>query len=60
LLAGRDPAHVEHTRWASLETESAGVQAGKGVARLVVALGATEVDEQRRDLEALAKLYGLV
>lgn len=39
-----------------------GVQAFalQGVTSLVVGLAATDVDEQRRDLKASAKLYGLV
>jgi hypothetical protein len=32
----------------------------QGVTRLVVALAATDVDEQHRDLEAFAKPYGLM
>jgi DNA polymerase Ligase (LigD) len=56
--AGRDPARIEHTRWASLETDPAGVEAfaQQGVTRLVVAVAvavaATNLDQQRRDVEA--------
>ena len=59
--AGRDPDRIEHTRWASLETEPAGVEAfaRQGVTRLVVGMAATDLDQQRRDLEAFAKLHAL-
>ena len=59
--AGRDPTRIEHTRGASLETEPAGVEAfaRQGVSRLVVGMAGTDLDEQRRDLEAFAKLHAL-
>ncbi len=59
--AGRDPDRIEHTRWASLETEPAGVEAyaRQGVTRLVVGVAATDLDQQRLDLEAFAKLHAL-
>jgi probable F420-dependent oxidoreductase len=60
--AGRDPDRIEHTRWASLETEPPGVEgfARQGVTRLVVGVDATDVDQLRRDLEAFAKRHALV
>src|SRR4051795_985996 len=60
--AGRDPDRIEHTRWASLETEPAGVEgfARQGVTRLVVGVAPADLDQLRRDLEAFAKLHDLV
>lgn len=53
---------MEHTRWASLETEPAGVEAfaRQGVTRLVVGVDATDVDQLRRDLEAFSIRHGLL
>src|SRR3954468_23930755 len=60
--AGRDPDRIEHTRWASLETEPDAVEgfARQGVTRLVVGVDATDVDQLRRGLEAFAKRHALV
>src|SRR3954452_23506112 len=59
--AGRDPERLDHTRWASLETEPSGVAAyaAQGVTRLVVGPSSADPDEQRRDLEAFATRHGM-
>src|SRR3954447_14322517 len=59
--AGRDPDRIEHTRWASLETDPAGVEAfaRQGITRLVVGVAPTDLDQLRRDLEAFAKRHSV-
>jgi probable F420-dependent oxidoreductase len=54
--AGRDPDAIEHTRHGAIDLDAGDVaaRAEQGVDRLVVAPYATDLDEQRRELDAFA------
>ncbi|GAA0921889.1 TIGR03619 family F420-dependent LLM class oxidoreductase [Nonomuraea longicatena] len=59
--AGRDPDLLEYTRFGSIDMSVDRVEAmaAQGVTRVVVNAGATEPDEQRRELTAFADRFGL-
>jgi probable F420-dependent oxidoreductase len=59
--AGRDPGALEYTRWGSIDMEPAQAEAyaAQGVDRLVVGTTSTDLDEQRRQLEAFATRHHL-
>jgi probable F420-dependent oxidoreductase len=59
--AGRDPAALEYTRWASIDLPAASVEAyaEQGVTRLVVSATADEPPEQLAQLSAFAARFGL-
>jgi alkanesulfonate monooxygenase SsuD/methylene tetrahydromethanopterin reductase-like flavin-dependent oxidoreductase (luciferase family) len=59
--AGRDPAALEYTRWASIDLPETSVEAyaGQGVTRLVVSATADEPAEQLAQLSAFASRFGL-
>ena len=61
LAEGRDPEALEYTRWGSIDLEPRGAEAfaAQGVDRLVVSTNSTDLNEQRRQLEAFATLHGL-
>ncbi|MFC7550134.1 LLM class F420-dependent oxidoreductase [Plantactinospora sp. GCM10030261] len=60
--AGRDPAAIEYTRWASIDLtpEGADGYARQGVTRLVVNVPTTDPDEQRDQLRAFARRFDLL
>ncbi|MEV0233428.1 TIGR03619 family F420-dependent LLM class oxidoreductase [Nonomuraea sp. NPDC050786] len=59
--AGRDPDALEYTRMGSIDMPVERVEqlAAQGVTRLVVTVAATEPEEQREELSAFAKRFGL-
>jgi probable F420-dependent oxidoreductase len=59
--AGRDPAALEYTRWASLGLSAADVGdlAGQGVTRLVVPAASPDLQEQLGEMSAFAARLGL-
>lgn len=59
--AGRDPAALEYTRWASIDLPESSVEsyAAQGVTRLVVSATADDPAEQRAQLSAFATRFGL-
>ena len=59
--AGRDPAALEYTRWASLDLPESSVEAYavQGVTRLVVSATSADPAEQRTQLSAFAARFGL-
>lgn len=59
--AGRDPAQLEYTRWASasISAAEADAHAALGATRLVAALGSPDLDGQREEMSALAGRLGL-
>jgi alkanesulfonate monooxygenase SsuD/methylene tetrahydromethanopterin reductase-like flavin-dependent oxidoreductase (luciferase family) len=56
LEAGRDPATLDYTRWGSIEMTPEGVEARarQGITRLVVGTSATDLNQQRVEISALA------
>jgi probable F420-dependent oxidoreductase len=61
MAAGRDPDHLEYTRWGSLDLDEARVRsyADQGVARLVVNPPLGTVDEQVDGISRFAERVGL-
>ncbi|WP_433428558.1 TIGR03619 family F420-dependent LLM class oxidoreductase [Nonomuraea sp. CA-141351] len=59
--AGRDPDALEYTRFASIDMPVERIEefAAQGVTRVVVNTAATEPDQQREELSAFAKRFGL-
>ncbi|MEV4110693.1 TIGR03619 family F420-dependent LLM class oxidoreductase [Nonomuraea sp. NPDC049695] len=59
--AGRDPDALEYTRMGSIDMPVERVEelAAQGVTRLVVSIAATEPEQQRDELAAFAKRFGL-
>ncbi|MFD0747077.1 LLM class flavin-dependent oxidoreductase [Phytohabitans flavus] len=59
--AGRDPAALEHTRWASIEVTAERVEAlaAEGVTRIVVGASAEDPAEQRAQMDAFAERFQL-
>ncbi|MFI7642875.1 TIGR03619 family F420-dependent LLM class oxidoreductase [Nonomuraea sp. NPDC049400] len=59
--AGRDPDALEYTRFGSIDMPVERVEelAAQGVTRVVVSTAATEPDEQREELSAFARQFGL-
>jgi probable F420-dependent oxidoreductase len=59
--AGRDPAALEYTRWASLGLSAADVGdlAGQGVTRVVVPAASPDLEEQLGEMSAFAARLGL-
>ncbi|MBE1489998.1 TIGR03619 family F420-dependent LLM class oxidoreductase [Plantactinospora soyae] len=62
VAAGRSPEALEYTRWGSIDITSERVEAlaAEGVTRIVVSTSATDPDEQRDEMSAFAKRFGLV
>ncbi|WP_283135846.1 TIGR03619 family F420-dependent LLM class oxidoreductase [Rhizohabitans arisaemae] len=60
--AGRDPDALEYTRFGSIDmpVERVDELAAQGVTRIVVNAAATEPDEQRGQLSAFARRFGLL
>jgi probable F420-dependent oxidoreductase len=60
--AGRDPEALEYTRWGSIGMPIERVEAfaAQGVTRIVVSAAATDPDEQREELSAFARRFGLL
>ena len=61
VAAGRDPAALEYTRWASIDLPESSVEAyeEQGVTRLVVNATADDPAEQRAQMSAFASRFGL-
>jgi alkanesulfonate monooxygenase SsuD/methylene tetrahydromethanopterin reductase-like flavin-dependent oxidoreductase (luciferase family) len=59
--AGRDPAALEYTRWASMDLRVGSVEAyaEQGVTRLVVSATADDPAAQRAEMSAFASRFGL-
>lgn len=59
--AGRDPDALEYTRFGSIDmpVERVDELAAQGVTRIVVNTAATDPDEQRAELSAFARRFGL-
>ncbi|TQM85536.1 putative F420-dependent oxidoreductase [Saccharothrix saharensis] len=59
--AGRDPDALEHTRWGSIDMTEDGVEAfaAQGVTRVVVSATSADPGEQRDQLSAFARRFGL-
>ena len=59
--AGRDPAALEYTRWASIDLPESSVEAyaAQGVTRLVVSPTADDPDGRHAQLSAFASRFGL-
>ena len=60
--AGRDPEALEYTRWGSIDMPVERVEAfaAQGVTRIVVGASAVDPDQQRDEMSAFARRFGLV